>query len=597
MRSFATLAASVLLAFAASTRAAFDADVESTAQAVADAIVSFQAQNLTPDPVPADVFQPIAALTVTYPQAGIVGVGQRAPKNQVQDQPTYSLNITSGEAANFRSKLFTVLVADPGAPSSNYNGLVVRHCLGNNFTIGSDGVLKNTTALVTSYMGPAPPAGSGPHRYMHLVLAQPSGFRAPADLSQPNTPLVTDWNLSDYFKEANLGPIVAASFMIVQEGQTTASTVTTAAEPNTASISATAAQLETKFSSGASSTAAPTGTNTAGGSGGNTGAAVSSVHVGVLGVSVGAIFAASSSLFKLCLLYARLAQFHTPAIQVLGIRPEIAAIAILHRLTPTSPSHGARRQCRNHGLFFFDLCAVCASGGYQWDGDPLNAYSELASFDAFGPSGLRSKSPTLSTDAHGRILTLGDDRLPSDSPTLPRTADAEEDGGPEGQEQFARNDILPSHDVPEKPYTGVATSYHHHGRAGVHVKRAASPDPPGHHAEAFKRGTWIGNPFLASQDGILDADPYWAHFSKGGCCLRGRPTIKAPMHPELFPQIIIDGADGNEEDAAGRLVTTMRTWMIYGWIRRRSLRRCSNCESWPPGPSTSSYFRQDYTSA
>ncbi|KAE8229264.1 hypothetical protein CF326_g5770 [Tilletia indica] len=296
MRSFATLAASVLLAFAASTRAAFDADVESTAQAVADAIVSFQAQNLTPDPVPADVFQPIAALTVTYPQAGIVGVGQRAPKNQVQDQPTYSLNITSGEAANFRSKLFTVIVADPGAPSSNYNGLVVRHCLGNNFTIGSDGVLKNTTALVTSYMGPAPPAGSGPHRYMHLVLAQPSGFRAPADLSQPNTPLVTDWNLSDYFKEANLGPIVAASFMIVQEGQTTASTVTTAAEPNTASISATAAQLETKFSSGASSTAAPTGTNTAGGSGGNTGAAVSSVHIGVLGVSVGAIFAGAAAL-------------------------------------------------------------------------------------------------------------------------------------------------------------------------------------------------------------------------------------------------------------------------------------------------------------
>ncbi|KAK0525944.1 Vacuolar protein sorting-associated protein 11 [Tilletia horrida] len=37
--------------------------------------------------------------------------------------------------------------------------------------------------------------------------------------------------------------------------------------------------------------------------------------------------------------------------------------------------------------------------------DPLNAYSELASFDAFGPSG---RITHLSTDAHGRILTLGE---------------------------------------------------------------------------------------------------------------------------------------------------------------------------------------------
>ncbi|CAD6893709.1 unnamed protein product [Tilletia controversa] len=37
--------------------------------------------------------------------------------------------------------------------------------------------------------------------------------------------------------------------------------------------------------------------------------------------------------------------------------------------------------------------------------DPLNAYAELASFDAFGPSG---RITHLSTDAHGRILTLGE---------------------------------------------------------------------------------------------------------------------------------------------------------------------------------------------
>ncbi|CAD7067010.1 unnamed protein product [Tilletia caries] len=270
MRSFATLA-SVVLSLAASTRAAFDADVDSTAESVAAAIVNFQAQNLTPNPVPSNVFQPIAALTVTYPQAGIVSVGQKVEKNAVQDQPTWSLNVTSSQASQFKSKLFSIIVADPGAPTQNYNGLVVRHCLGNNFTIGSDGVLKNTTALVTRYFGPAPPAGSGPHRYMHLVVAQPSNFRAPSELSQPNTPLVTDWNLSDYFKEANLGNVVAASFMI--------------------SISATAAALETKFSgTSGSTTAAPTGSSGSGNSGGNS-AAASSFNIGLISISLGAVVA------------------------------------------------------------------------------------------------------------------------------------------------------------------------------------------------------------------------------------------------------------------------------------------------------------------
>ncbi|CAD6893712.1 unnamed protein product [Tilletia controversa] len=295
MRSFATLA-SVVLSLAASTRAAFDADVDSTAESVAAAIVNFQAQNLTPNPVPSNVFQPIAALTVTYPQAGIVSVGQKVEKNAVQDQPTWSLNVTSSQASQFKSKLFSIIVADPGAPTQNYNGLVVRHCLGNNFTIGSDGVLKNTTALVTRYFGPAPPAGSGPHRYMHLVVAQPSNFRAPSELSQPNTPLVTDWNLSDYFKEANLGNVVAASFMIVQEGETNATTVTTVATPDTASISATAAALETKFSgTSGSTTAAPTGSSGSGNSGGNS-AAASSFNIGLISISLGAVVAGAASL-------------------------------------------------------------------------------------------------------------------------------------------------------------------------------------------------------------------------------------------------------------------------------------------------------------
>ncbi|KAK0525948.1 hypothetical protein OC834_002556 [Tilletia horrida] len=295
MRSFTALAS--LLTLAASSRAAFDAPVDATAQAVADAVVSFQAQNLVPNPIPADELQPLAALTVSYPQAGVVGVGQRVPQAQVQSQPTWTLNVTAGQAASFKGKLFTLIVADPGAPSNNYNGLVVRHCLGNNFTVSDQGELKNTSALVTRYFGPAPPAGSGPHRYMHLVLAQPADFRPPADLSQPNTPLVTDWNLTQYFEQANLGPIVAASFMVVQEGATNATTVTAVPTPDAASISATAAALETKFSGTASATSAPSGsaTNKTGAAGPSAAADIRG-WAALLGVTAGAVLTGAVSL-------------------------------------------------------------------------------------------------------------------------------------------------------------------------------------------------------------------------------------------------------------------------------------------------------------
>ncbi|KAL9933615.1 hypothetical protein V8E36_007273 [Tilletia maclaganii] len=295
MRSFATLTAAVVLA-ASSASANYGADVDATAHAVAEAIVGFSSQGLTPNPVSNDVFQPKAALTVTYPQAGVVGLNQQPRETQVQEPPTYTLNITDSEADQFKGKLFTVIVADPGAPVANYNGLVVRHFLANNITVGSDGTLRNTSAPVTRYFGPAPPQGSGPHRYMHLVVAQPANFRAPAALSQPNTPLVTDWNLGDYFSQAGLGPIVAASYMIVQNGTTTDASVTTAPAIDAAAVSATAASLETQFSSTASATAAPSGSSGSG----NTGAAFNPLNIrgwaGLAGVTAGALFAGAAAL-------------------------------------------------------------------------------------------------------------------------------------------------------------------------------------------------------------------------------------------------------------------------------------------------------------
>lgn len=51
----------------------------------------------------------------------------------------------------------------------------------------TSGLLFNSSAAITDYTPPAPPAGSGPHRYVALCLQQPTNFTPLAELSIPGT--------------------------------------------------------------------------------------------------------------------------------------------------------------------------------------------------------------------------------------------------------------------------------------------------------------------------------------------------------------------------------------------------------------------------
>lgn len=46
-------------------------------------------------------------------------------------------------------------------------------------------LLTNTTPAIQEYAGPAPPQGSGPHRYVIMAFAQPENFTAPEGLNEP----------------------------------------------------------------------------------------------------------------------------------------------------------------------------------------------------------------------------------------------------------------------------------------------------------------------------------------------------------------------------------------------------------------------------
>lgn len=59
--------------------------------------------------------------------------------------------------------LYTLILYDPDAPSGNHLHWVVVNIQGNNINSGN---------TLLEYMGPAPPKGSGTHKYIFLLIEQ-----------------------------------------------------------------------------------------------------------------------------------------------------------------------------------------------------------------------------------------------------------------------------------------------------------------------------------------------------------------------------------------------------------------------------------------
>ncbi|KKK16035.1 hypothetical protein P175DRAFT_0513075 [Aspergillus ochraceoroseus IBT 24754] len=76
--------------------------------------------------------------------------------------------------------------------------------------------LEVTAPFVANYIGPAPPPGSSPHRYIFILYEQPAGFDA-KKYAPPNGQNLGNihrmrYNLDAWEKEIQLGPIVAANY-------------------------------------------------------------------------------------------------------------------------------------------------------------------------------------------------------------------------------------------------------------------------------------------------------------------------------------------------------------------------------------------------
>ncbi|KAJ8078514.1 hypothetical protein PM082_012796 [Marasmius tenuissimus] len=137
----------------------FVAAQSNTATEIAAIKAHFQQGGLVPTFLP--TFEPHALMTVNFPEIGDIKPGQAVSKDQSGPTPTISFT-----PANDTVKLdgnFTIFMIDAnvaGTPAGDVN----RHWLVNSVKV-SDNKLDNSSATaITSYAGPGPSEGSGPHR-------------------------------------------------------------------------------------------------------------------------------------------------------------------------------------------------------------------------------------------------------------------------------------------------------------------------------------------------------------------------------------------------------------------------------------------------
>jgi hypothetical protein len=243
MRSLTVLASFVVLAAAQSQNIPLE---------LAAVKAHFQQSLLVPELL--KDFDPTVLINVNYAGAGDIATGQLLTKDQVGSAPTITVIAPAGVKLDGN---YTLAMVDPGAVGEDQSSGVTRHWLVNSLTIDG-GALKNASALsVTEYAGPAPPLGSGPHRYTFLLYSQPAEFNPPNEFSGANIG-VSKFDVTAYATASKLGPIIGGSYIRVQDGEPTVSLAPTSA-------------VVTSALSAPATTGSRTGTSTGTGAGAATG--------------------------------------------------------------------------------------------------------------------------------------------------------------------------------------------------------------------------------------------------------------------------------------------------------------------------------------
>ena len=129
-------------------------------------------------------------------------------------------------------------MVDPDAPSSqNPNVSQILHWLQPNVTFSPSASYTATFGTtVVPYAPPAPPLGSGFHRYILLLFSQPANFVIPQAFQAYNATNRAKFNATTFASIGGLGAPVEANYFRTQNTTATASATSSATASTTAPI-------------------------------------------------------------------------------------------------------------------------------------------------------------------------------------------------------------------------------------------------------------------------------------------------------------------------------------------------------------------------
>jgi len=195
-------------------------------------------------------FTPSALLGVSFGTTKNVAPGTPLTVDVVKPQP--NITVTPANSSVTLTGKYTIAMVDADVVGTNEDTGQTRHWLMNGVTVANSAIdTKNATAI-TSYGGPLPGAGTGPHRYVILLYSQTATFKAPPTPTAGSPVATFDFN--SYVKQAGLGPLVAGMYFTVEQG-----TASFSISPTTAVVTSTLPAAQTGTASGSAS---PSGSST-----------------------------------------------------------------------------------------------------------------------------------------------------------------------------------------------------------------------------------------------------------------------------------------------------------------------------------------------
>ncbi len=197
--------------------------IDHTALGISAVEAHFGNASLVPDLLPS--FNPSAFMTVTFPDVGPISPGQNLSMQQTATAPNVTIIPANSSVPTWGN--FTLMMVDAFPFGTNESNRQILHWLANFATSQNDPSLcpeQNVSTegglVVTNYISPQPPVGTGLHRYTILLFPQPPSFSPPANLSSPNVGIDLYFHLTDFISSSNLGEPIAGMFFEVQQGPT-----------------------------------------------------------------------------------------------------------------------------------------------------------------------------------------------------------------------------------------------------------------------------------------------------------------------------------------------------------------------------------------